>query len=74
MYKDECKIREFSKKGGSALPGPPLILSAPLRVNILKFSELFVVGTLNLCLEPPGTTQKKSAGSACPVQRKRPKC
>ena len=74
MYKDECKKREFSKKGGSALPGPPLILPPPLRAKILNFSELFDVGTLNLCLETPGTTQKKSVQSAYPVQRKRPKC
>jgi hypothetical protein len=37
-----------------------------------KFSQLYVVGTLNLCLETPGTMQKKSGQSGYPVERKRP--
>ena len=50
------------------------ILSAPLKVQISKFSELYVVGTLNLCLGMPGTMQKESAQSDQPARRKRPKC
>ena len=50
------------------------ILSAPLRVQISKFLELYVVGTLNLCLGMPGTMQKESAQSDHPARRKHPKC
>ena len=71
---DDCKKRKFSKKGKSASTGPPKILLAPLRVQISKLSELYDVGTLNLCLETPGTMQKESAQSDHPVQRKLPKC
>ena len=35
------------------------ILSAPHRGRNSKFSQLYVVGTLNLCLETPGTMQNK---------------
>ena len=73
MFEDDCKKRKFSKKGESALPGPPKILSAPLWVQISKFSEVDDVGILNLCLKTPGTMQKESAPSDHPVQRKRPK-
>ena len=74
MFEDDCKKRKFSKKGESASTGPPKILLAPLRVQISKLSELYDVGTLNLCLETPGTMQKESAQSDHPVQRKLPKC
>ena len=67
MFEDDCKKRKISKKGESALPGPPEMLLAPLRVQISKFSELYDVGTLNLCLETPGTMQKESAPSNHPV-------
>ena len=49
------------------------ILSAHLRGRNSKFSQLYVVGTLNLCLETPGTMQKKLGQSDHPVARKRPK-
>ena len=74
MFEDDCKKRKFSKKGESASTGPPKILLAPLRVQISKFSELYDVGTLNLCLRMPGTMQKESAQSDHPARRKRPKC
>ena len=73
MFEDDCKKRNFSKKGKSASTVPPKILTAPLRVQISKFSELYDVGTLNLCLETPGKMQKESAPSDHPVQRKHPK-
>ena len=38
-----------------------------------KLSEMYVVGTLNLCPETPGTVQKGSDQFDNPVQRKRPK-
>ena len=41
---------------------------------ISKFSELYDVGTLNLCLKTPGIMKKKSAQSDHHVLRKRPKC
>ena len=61
------------QKGGKCLTCAPFILSAPLRVKILTFSEIFDVGTLNLCLKTPGTMEKKSAQSDYPVSRKHPK-
>ena len=39
----------------------------------LKFSKLYDVGTLNLCLETPGTMQKGSAQLDHLAWRKRPK-
>ena len=38
------------------------------------FSEIFDVGTLDLCLETPGTMQKEMAQSDHPARRKHPKC
>ena len=73
MFEDDYKKTKFSKKGESASTLPPKIWSAPLRVQISKFSELYDVGTLNLCLKTPGTMQKESAPSDHPVQRKHPK-
>jgi hypothetical protein len=67
MFEDDCKKRIFSKKGESALPRPPKILSAPLKVQNSKFSELYDVGTLNLYLETPGTMQKELTQSDHPV-------
>ena len=46
------------------------ILSAHLRGRNSKFSQLYVVGTLNLCLETPGTMQNKLGQSDHPVARK----
>ena len=50
----------------------PLKGGQTLKNVISKLSELFDVGTLNLCLKTPGTMQKKSAQSDHPVLRKRP--
>jgi hypothetical protein len=73
MLEDDCKERKFLKEGESASTLPPEISLAPLWVQISKFSELCDMGTLNLCLEMPGTMQKESAPSDHPVQRNRPK-
>ena len=61
MFEDECKKLKNLKKGESASTLPPKIVTAPLRVQISKFSELYDVGTLNLCLVTPGKMQKESA-------------
>ena len=45
----------------------------PLEGQNSKFSQIYVVGTLNLCLVMPDTMQKESAGFDHPVLRKRPK-
>ena len=49
------------------------IVSAPLMGQNSKFSQLYVVGTLNLCLGTPGTMQKESTQSDHLARRKRPK-
>jgi hypothetical protein len=46
----------------------------PPKSGNLKLSELYVVGTPNLCPETPGTMRKESAQSDHPAQRKRLKC
>jgi hypothetical protein len=74
MFEDDCKKLKISKKGESASTLPPKILTAPLRVQISKFSELNDVGTLNLYLKMPCTMQKESARSDHPAWRKRRKC
>ena len=74
MLENDSKKQTFLKKGESALTGPPKILSAPLRVQISKLSELYDVGILNLYLRMPGTMQKESAQSDHPAWRKRSKC
>jgi hypothetical protein len=53
---------------------PPLREVSPPKSENSKFSELYVVGTLNLCPETPGTMEKESAQSDHPAQRKRPTC
>ena len=50
---------------------PPQGGVSTLKSGNSKFSELYVVGTLNLCPETPGAMQKKSAQSNHPAQRKR---
>ena len=52
--------------------GPPKGGQTP-KIEISKFSKLYDVGTLNLCLKTPGTMQKESAQSDHPILRKRPK-
>jgi hypothetical protein len=73
MLEDDCKKQKISKKGKSASTGPSEILSAPLWVQMSKFSELYDVGILNLYLRMPGTLQKESAQSDHPAWRKRSK-
>ena len=51
---------------------PPQEGVSPPKSGNSKFSELYVVGTLNLCLKTPGTMQKESDQSDHPVLRKRP--
>ena len=53
---------------------PPQGGVSPPKSGNSKFSQLYVVGTLNLYLKTPGTMQKESDQSDHPVMRKRPKC
>jgi hypothetical protein len=49
------------------------ILSALLRGQNSKFSQVYVVGTLNLCIGTPGSIQKESTQSDYHARKKLPK-
>jgi hypothetical protein len=69
----QVNLSKFRKKYFTHEEIATKILSAPLRGRNSKFLQLYVVGTLNLCLGTPGTMQKESTQSDYPARRKRPK-